>query len=376
MASSRKKTSGPGVTNSTYELTVTDGNGGTSKVYYTFPSGFDYKVTVGENIDRYHQRLRLGELLPHTSFYQFEGKSAASGYCDKQLVGYNNRSQVTAGNWTPYSGWMVSENDCLAFKPDSASVALQIQRAAARIATGQSFDALTFAGEAGKTAKMVYGVANKLHQVRSALRDPRDMANLWLEGRYGWRPLYKDMSDLQQAVRSLEEKRTRFSNRAGTSYSSSSNVNVTSDEGELYLTKSIATTAEISVRGSVTADIEPPAFQFDPLVTAWELIPYSFVVDWLVHVGTALDSLRFQRLATNYAASGGWKITVRRSASWEVSSWKAGYTGTLYQRSPANYGVLTSRSPSGVSSIPRVSLNVNALKGIDSLALVVQRLRK
>jgi len=117
------------------------------------------------------------------------------------------------------------------------------------------------------------------------------IADLWLEMQYGWKPLLSSIHDNAELLkRGFPEKGASLKATAqrSTSYSD------TFERGRDMIT--------IECRGGVrtayTALIRNPGLaQADmfgltnPAEVAWELIPFSFVVDWFIPVGNVLQSL-------------------------------------------------------------------------------------
>jgi hypothetical protein len=114
-----------------------------------------------------------------------------------------------------------------------------------------------------------------------------DIQSLWLEARYGWRPLLKDIYDLSGAIQNLDVPRERsfkVSHFIGKSISSNSYPQYkVSGEGR-YLK-------------AIKATIKEKPFSLpeylglnDPEVIAWELVPFSFVADWFIPIGSWIET--------------------------------------------------------------------------------------
>jgi hypothetical protein len=138
----------------------------------------------------------------------------------------------------------------------------------------------------------------------------------------------------------------------------------------------IVDTVTESIRGSVIADIEVPAFQFNPVQTAWELVPFSFVVDWFFTVGDSLSALSFAATQKAYSAAAGFSVNVVREYSTYISDEYYGYVS-----GPGNYqtghceATYEHRRPCILPYQPRLTVKLNNLKIIDLLTLVLQRLK-
>lgn len=177
-----------------------------------------------------------------------------------------------------------------------------------------------FKGAVELLARM--GKAKSRHLGKSAKSAARATANTWLEYRYGWQPLLLDGKAIIEAA---EQKRSvqsvRRVVRAGSqgdessshewlptyqgdgAYSSSGSRVVTKkvrhDVGVLYEVKLGSFSDQIAkIAGNRACDL--PA-------TIWEVIPYSFVVDWFVNVG---DWIRAITPTPGITPIGNWSTSI------------------------------------------------------------------
>lgn len=188
--------------------------------------------------------------------------------------------------------------------------------------SGSTFNAGVFLGEGREALNMI---ANRASQIYGAFRafkhgDSRSaariltrhndrkkaisrtaVANNWLELQYGWLPLLADIHDgmgflahhlnvpLQHVVRVSEK---------------SSNPSQTFGQGQFIHQNKVSYR-----RKSIKAILkEQNVYQLagltDPLSVAWELMPYSFVIDWFLPIGDYLAAR-----GTASAMSGGTFVT-------------------------------------------------------------------
>jgi hypothetical protein len=324
---------------------------------------------AGYDIPDFHKRKRAGELLPYTPYSRFtiKGSWSASYYRKQPPYTYhtdqNWQNGVTAGIAVP---WYVSTSDISGVLSE-IDLRPYVQMAAASIYSS-GFDALTFLAEFHKVVAMFRNIDDRL---RKLLRD-RDIASSWLEYRYGWRILFYDLVSLSNAIANLNDDRKRRSQRSGTSTYSDVVTNYSFSDGNTGFTGVNQDRTEISVRGSVTADIIPPNIQFNPLVTTWELVKYSFIIDWFVNIGQAISALSFLALQTNYVAAGGVKVTFTRSrnmtSSYAVSGSVTEVSHAMTSSCSLSY---LARSPMRVSMQPFVNPKaLDVSKILDTLALI------
>lgn len=124
------------------------------------------------------------------------------------------------------------------------------------------------------------------------------LSNTWLEYSYGWKPL---LSDVYSHAEALAEYLVERSNVVRTEYASARQTVqkdfVYRDMGESWVqfkNIKITTSVKMGVSFRVPEGGLSAANVFgltNPLLVAWELVPFSFVVDWFLPVGTALESL-------------------------------------------------------------------------------------
>jgi hypothetical protein len=198
---------------------------------------------------------------------------------------------------------------------------------------------------------------------------------MWLEGRYGWRIFVYEMLDLHKALSSFDDSRERYRNSVGYSEATSS------VEHESYSASSgtykfdINYITDLSVRGTVVLDIKPPKFRFNPIVTGWEVIPYSFVIDWLIGIGNWFETLSALALSTQSVAAGGIKYTVTKS--WNMVDYipASGWSG-LQQCSGYVTYEYTRRVPTSIPKLPQIGSGLDALKVGDLIALLLAAIRK
>lgn len=201
----------------------------------------------------------------------------------------------------PYPDWKIK----LPEVPEAVITAV-VNGAVADARSGV-YDILTDIAEFGKTISLfrdtVYGVLTARRRVidyvarqlrmNKKLR-PKDVADIvtqkWLEYRYGWTPAYLSMKDAIEAFttanRSFAKGRARQNlSDVLTDFSSRTYSSWAEEDTETL-------SYEIAVRGWAAAEFSfQDRVRVDPLVTGYEIIPFSFVLDWLVQVGTWIEAV-------------------------------------------------------------------------------------
>lgn len=199
---------------------------------------------------------------------------------------------------------------------------------------GHSFNAAVNIAQSNQVASMVVSNLGSLGRSVMALRHgdfataarqlgvsprptrlkPSDVSGRWLELQYGWLPTLSDTFEAMKAFEAIRQgpAKTRFSTRKTKTSFRLDGGSLSSYRARLELESSHGYTYEM---------YEEPGFArqlglTDPLSVAWELIPYSFVVDWFVPIGTYLSNQN-----QIPSLSGRWMVTksqVMKGVSFEA----------------------------------------------------------
>lgn len=343
------------------------GNPPTYQGTESYESEYSYSMMTGQDIVGFHKLRKSGVLLPFTAFEQYVGSGSIHG------TSFFSHTNGTSGWTTEYNPipsnhgdnpWIIPLDE-VREKANELSAEYDVQRAAARVYSS-GWDALTWYAELGKTAAMFQKIIPRiLYYITEGRAD-----KAWLEGRYGWRLLMYDVEDINNLLRSFNKKFTRFKESASSSSSDYETKVTEISWGSGTFNAKTHTTWELGTRGSVVADLSPPKIALNPIVTAWETLPFSFLLDWLIAVGQSLEALSFLALQQHYAAGGGVKISANRLSTITDLVPNTGYT--INHTLSGSYQVeYVHRVPMSVSSIPQIRLNLNAFKVMDLVALAV-----
>lgn len=336
----------------------------------------------GFAIPDFHSRKRKGELLPQTPWRKLELAGSMAGEYDLTYLykGYTYHQTIDATYvLTDPSNWAVSEEEL-----DAAAVMDfgYVQEAAAKIYSS-GFDALTWLAELASVRTMFLGAAKKLANLELPKnwkklplrkRTWKKLVNEWLEGRYGWRTLIFDIFNINECITSWNNKKTRLSERSGTRYRDIAQTAWNSETTYFTRLHTMNRVVEVGLTGTVVADIEVPKIQFNPLQTAWELIPLSFVLDWFWSVGKSIQAISFLAHQAKYSASAGLYVRIEKSYDINISATKTGYiSGNCWSRG-SSFGELRVRTPCNVPLTPHLTLRLNAFKVLDLVAIATQRI--
>jgi len=129
----------------------------------------------------------------------------------------------------------------------------------------------------------------------------KDLAENWLELQYGWKPLLMDIEGVMESLQNLNVGSPTLRRVVGRGKAVES-VNSTFDT---YTSPTIGPGKGIERRRTVTNarigvvfSMESPMLSFlaqtgftNPLNLAWEILPFSFVADWMIGIGPYLEAL-------------------------------------------------------------------------------------
>lgn len=196
----------------------------------------------------------------------------------------------------------------------------------------QSFQGLTALGELGQTLRMLRNPAQALRRglddyVKSVQKRTRRakksslnriVSDTWLEHVYGWAPLH---SDIKSAGKALNDRIDRFtasySRISATGFEEISGISTEiQNEGFgvfLAMRYQRMTQHFISVRyygevsneceSQIQSDTELFGVSWrDIIPTAWELIPYSFLVDYFTNIGDVLSSFSARKSGVKWCS--------------------------------------------------------------------------
>lgn len=196
-----------------------------------------------------------------------------------------------------------------------------------------------FSDHSTSDLKKAYRVSPK-HLLRSTDKALRKIGKAWLLYRYLLMPLiysYKDIQQVQEkwqltidkASRKIEsETYTVTPPNLHILASQAGSIRITSTVACKYSSGSIARAARVSI---------------NPFVTAWELIPYSFVVDWFVNIGDWVTNT----FMTDFATSAGACTAVQTTKTTTYTAvWKRNSTEYPSEVDASSY--VTACWPSGI----------------------------
>jgi hypothetical protein len=236
---------------------------------------------------------------------------------DEKVSGiYHGLSRGACATWTQeahgslYSSHTDAVESFLPFEPsyDDSELVYLVNRAVANVRAA-SLDVATNYAELHKTANVYRSVVRDASRLgRRAMAHARAkyprldwsdtnlvskaFSSQWLNARYGIRPLVYTLEDslnaLTKANRGFKKSKSVSVHPINLSATS-----INDDGGGARYTTQGTLTGSVTLRGFAMAwsDNWSDDWGFDPLVTGWELLGYSWIFDWFVDVGSYLQAI-------------------------------------------------------------------------------------
>lgn len=282
----------------------------------TFQSRKVYEFLVREETPNFKLQKRQGGLLA-PKYYLSARLSAnyASGSFSSNNADINASARYIGKPNLPLMA-MVPNIDSILGRIPPSYYDYALQKAAAKYYTS-GWDALTFAAEIKSTQRMFAGLVPTFVDLAKRTGPgnlAKRIADLHLQVRYGWRTLYMDLVELAETIEKLDEKAKSLHRAvANDTFSSpgTSTSEVTWQTGKWSLVGS--SPLEASIRGLVVGSDVPPPITINPILTAWEIVRLSFVVDRFINVGQSLAALQYITMHPNFVSSAGAKISLSGS---------------------------------------------------------------
>lgn len=130
---------------------------------------------------------------------------------------------------------------------------------------------------------------------RTSRLKPSDISGRWLELQYGWLPSLADTYEACKAYEELTKKERSSTFRVSASESRDIEIyqgfGGGTSTGTFTVKKTQKATLGIVAELTEQLTVARSLGLTNPLSVVWEIIPYSFVVDWFVPIGTYIDNL-------------------------------------------------------------------------------------
>lgn len=308
----------------------------------------------------------------------------------------HDKYHKTSGVWRPSSPAYIVMTDQQREGRRQIAIDQAVTQASANIDESEILALATIA-ESGKTVDSIRNILWRAFKIARAVRkldgkylakelSPKELADRYMEARYAIRPLIYDVKGILASV----EKRQRKIRKTYRGYGSAEKLSqkVVHKDFNIQLIYAVGDFEntlehEVTARAGILCDVDVTQANIigatQILETGWELLPFSFIIDWFANVG--------ETIAANTPNAG-----VQQLASWVTYSERLVLTRKMvgYRSTATNYGfkvpnlvlspwqvvreelVLERRINPIVSMSPRVDLRLDMYKLTD-LAIILRK---
>lgn len=176
--------------------------------------------------------------------------------------------------------------------------------------------------EAGQTARMfrvTEGIRSFVHEFRGWRGVIRGVAKARLQFAYGWKPLANDLyqaanESLRLVLNEIESVKARCSE--GISHGSGDFTLWGAQGVNTRVIRNGQYRCELGLKFKTKGHNVDRWASLNPVSIAWELMPYSFVIDWMVNVGGYLRDLETSLLYNNSFVNGYHTQVIAFDATW------------------------------------------------------------
>jgi hypothetical protein len=283
-------------------------NGG----FLTLPNGSRFRRTTGWMKIHKWIELENSQYTTGISSGQYSNaQSASGGYAPDIMLSANSGNlKSSIGSLPSFNGSPLIPSEMRSEAATKALLKIVDQKAAIGedLATmRQTVDLVR------KPASYLYGGLKKAwndKQLRpflfKSLRDfdreglPNFLAKRYLEYVYGWKPLVEDIYGIMDVMKQKGSKDLLLSGTGKSKQQCECPINYINDTSLQYKSEMGPVKETATVRCKIWGRIDPncPGLRalsqlglINPLSLAWELVPWSFVVDWFVPIGSTLSAL-------------------------------------------------------------------------------------
>lgn len=371
------------------------------------------KTTTSVNTPGYWEMVKSGVILPVNPFHvrteHWLSPATPYPYSGSPIEGacFSERME---------GSWAIDPRDVSLLLPvvnDLARLRDAVVTQAVANARSATFDSLTFAAEAASTSRLL---ARNMHHLFNLLRgNALDTAyrklrkkysryvaggrgrveydtipffelvgeafNAWMQMRYAILPIVYDTRDAVDTLTKRKLGITRQDGRGSLTVdlgrTEQSYTPPSESSPEPGFTETRVLSGSLVVRGSAiaTSPTPPSLFAGDLLVTAWETVKFSWIIDWFVDVGDWLKSISAisigDTLVQSIGVSEHWEYTSKYIKTYDY----AGRTWGDMSRSGSGSNVASLtvdeyfRSPTETPWLPTFNPSLTPARVVDVAAL-------
>jgi hypothetical protein len=249
-----------------------------------------------------------------------------------------------------FGGWYgtVKGPDVLEATAIGADIDVRALLVSAYANAAPTLDLGTMLAEMRKTVSTVEGAAEEFRDLlercqKAAHKRGRFgsafklFATTWMAGQYAYGQIVRDVQTVHDFM-----KKPVITQKSGKSHGSAHFVqngvwtaSIASESPTSGVFGSVSTVDEYNITASSHVLVrysDRPNYFLDGPTTLWEMVPYSWMIDWFVNFGEWLTAMYVLRTATETVASLGYLVSVVRSSTLhDVRS-----LGTVYLNGTAN----------------------------------------
>lgn len=217
-------------------------------------------------------------------------------------------------------------------------------------------------GEYSETRRMIGNALSSMGRVTTMARRLRRellhnpslvISKAWLGMKYGWLPLYNDVYNLLNHTSQTYKETVVKAQRTIRTHSKLSDRNVYLGKLGWYVNRTctVKRISKVELKAKVSPSSQE-AFELqritslNPLTIAWELTPFSFVVDWFYDVGGYLEAQEFA-LANGLVFSDGYMTKVALVDAKEI------WTSASHSGQADGYKYVVNKERTRMTSFPR-----------------------
>lgn len=366
-----------------------------------------FKRTIDVVTPNYHKRRNSGEVIinPFSSVFTQRWVTADGPSLTSTCPSGNpNYSAVFSG---PYTSWKIGGPPTVKSLFSGSEIDKYRNVAATKCWSAVSkseVQLLQTLADAKRTIELILGPLRNVHSFLTKVKTAKDaaraydltlanyMAREWLTYRFGWKQLYLDIRGTLRAVGKKEKLGTlsatgnvsnnRTETKTFVSFTTGDPTHYTFEE---TYTHEVRVRCGIFYEGNANVQSYLGLSKYDILPALWDIIPYSFVVDWVVDVQSYLGSLLPRLLIPvkgTYTTVSHIK-NVTRVCTDVDPTYRSVPPSTIWSctAQPTGSDIVLERSKDRVPTIPPANLVVNPkirdlvdIRILDSIALVLNRL--
>lgn len=317
-------------------------------------------------------------------------------------VDYRNYFVTGDPTWNQVEGDLTCQQLAIDWNP-SISVAVARNRALISYFNNarnmqQTFTGPLFLGELRESLKMIRNPAQGLKNLANqwigkagrARRKfkpgkkgndqfKRELSSLWLEQAFGWQPLVSDINSAFKTFRRLRDTRTQAPiSGYGVEKIDVPTRTFTEVPYDWFLIRYRANRrsfeqAVVKFRGAValrtigskTDALEPFGFTFDSfLPTIWELLPWSFLIDYFSNIGDVISAGTFSRASLVWTCESQIVFQVTEMQGWPDLDY-------IKQVLGSNYISASGTNVSARAERRSIQRNANSLLGVPTLSFEI-----